>query len=294
MASSKINIRARSSETLFRTTVGAITGALVLMILSVLVFMAFTGFPLIRENRFLELITGSWAPHENRYGIFPMIVGTLGISSLSVALTFPVSLGCAAQIFLLGHGRTASVMRRAVLLMTGIPTVIYGFVGVFLLVPFIRELFHKGSGMCILSAAAMLAILISPTMIVFFIQSFDRVPRPWLDAACTLGASRVQILVHMILPFSSKGIVTGTILSFGRALGDTLVALMIAGNAVQVPGGILDSVRTLTAHIALVIAADFQSMEFKSIFLCGAVLYLITSSIIGAIRVLESWRPPNR
>jgi phosphate transport system permease protein len=176
--------------------------------------------------------------------------------------------------------------------MTGIPTVIYGFVGVFLLVPLMREVSGRGSGMGILTAALMLAVLVAPTMILFFLQGFDRVPPSWTNAATALGGSRVQVLTRIILPFSARSIVTGVILSLGRALGDTLVALMIAGNSTQVPGSLLDSARTLTAHIALVIAADFQSMEFKSIFLCGAVLYLITSLIILSIRMLERWWTP--
>ena len=171
-------------------------------------------------------------------------------------------------------------------MMTGIPTVIYGFVGIFLLVPLIREFFRDGSGMCILTAALMLGVLIAPTMILFFCDSFDRVPRSYIDAADSLGANRVQTLLYVILPSARKGIVIGVLLAFGRAVGDTLVSLMIAGNSIAEPESLLDSVRTLTAHIALVIAADYESPEFRSIFACGLVLYLFITIVILAVRRL--------
>ncbi len=258
-----------------------------LLVVLILGFMIVTGLPLFGQSQATDLLTGAWSPHNGRYGIAPMILGTLGISILSVIISFPMSLGCASYICVLGPHGKATIMKRCVQMMTGIPTIIYGFVGVFLLVPLIRKTAGTGSGMCILPASLVLAVLIAPTMILFFIQSFDRVPRSWLDAVDALGGSRVQKLVLVVLPACVKGIVTGTVLSFGRALGDTLVALMIAGNAVQKPDSLLDSARTLTAHIALVSAADFESMEFKSIFLCGAVLYLITAVVILGARVIE-------
>jgi phosphate transport system permease protein len=247
-------------------------------------FMFFMAFPLLEGGQFFRLLAGPWSPRAGVYGIFPMIVGTLSISFLGVAFAFPMSLGCASFIGVLGPRVLSRYLRRIVQMMTGIPTVIYGFVGVFLLVPLVRELAQQGSGMCVLSAAAVLSVLISPTMILFFHDSFERVPKSYLDAADGLGASRAQMLLYVIFPNAKKGMVVGLILAFGRTLGDTLVALMIAGNATQVPGSIFESARTLTAHIALVIAADYESLEFKSIFACGMVLYLFTTLIVLAVR----------
>ena len=176
--------------------------------------------------------------------------------------------------------------------MTAIPTVIYGFVGIFLLVPLVRELFLKGSGMCILSAAIMLSVLISPTMILFFVDSFARVPQSDLNAVDALGGNTVQKFFYVVLPHSWKGMLTGIILSFGRAMGDTLIALMISGNSVAFPGSVLDSARTLTAHIALIIAADFDSIEFKTIFLGGIFLYIMTS--FGIILARFSFKKENQ
>ena len=124
----------------------------------------------------------------------------------------------------------------------------------------------------------MLGLLISPTMILFFSQSFERVPKPYKDAVDALGGSAAQKLFFVIIPQAWPGVLTGLILAFGRAMGDTLVALMLSGNSVMMPHSFLDSARTLTAHIAMVMAADFDSIEFKTIFVSGAVLYLMTGT----------------
>jgi len=263
--------------------------------LFVFVFMVWLALPVFRGGLFFQILTRPWLPDQGVYGIYPMIVGTGAISLASVVFAFPLSLGCAAFISGLAPERIGAYLRKTVRFMTGIPTVIYGFVGVFLLVPVVREWFDGGSGLCILSASILLAILISPTMILFFTDSFDRVPRSYLAAVDALGGSKVQKMLYVVLPYARQGVLTGTVLSLGRAVGDTLISLMIAGNAVAVPGSILDSARTLTAHIALVIAADFDSIEFRTIFACGIVLYGFTTLIVLLVQALGYWsRKPMR
>jgi len=256
--------------------------------ISVFVFMVILGLPLFAKGEFFTLISGNWSPRQAMFGVYPMIIGTLSIAGLALLAAFPLSLGCACLIAVLSPKSFGRFLQNIVRLMTGIPTVIYGFVGIFLLVPLIRELFSSGSGFCILSASMMLTILISPTMILFFTDSLNAVPASYLNAADALGASKVQKLLYVMLPCAWKGILSGVILSGGRAIGDTLIALMIAGNAIHVPHSITDSARTLTAHIALVIAADYDSMEFKTIFTCGIILYGFTILLTIAIRMLES------
>jgi phosphate transport system permease protein len=181
------------------------------------------------------------------------------------------------------------MLNALVRFMTGIPTVIYGFVGIFLLVPLIREGFG-GAGMCVLAAGIILAVLISPTMVLFFSDSLQSVDPANVQAAKALGADRVQRLLYVMLPKAFGGLASGFILALGRALGDTLIALMLAGNAVRAPHGLLEPARTLTAHIALVKAADFDSLEFRSIFACGIALYLFTTAATVAVRWIERER----
>jgi phosphate transport system permease protein len=214
-----------------------------------------------------------------------MISGTLWIALLATALCLPVSLGTSFVITSLGGPRLRTMLGALVRFMTGIPTVIYGFVGIFLLVPLVREGIG-GAGMCVLTAGIMLAILISPTMILFFTDSLLAVDSSYVQAAKALGANRVQRLLYVMVPRATSGMAAGIILALGRALGDTLIALMLAGNAIQAPHALLEPARTLTAHIALVKAADFDSLEFRSIFACGIVLYLFATMATLAVRLM--------
>jgi phosphate transport system permease protein len=256
--------------------------------LAILVFLVVMGLPLMRAGGVLPLLYSPWAPFQGSFGIFPMIVGTCAISLASLMLAFPLSLGCSFLIAAVAPSAVSRGFRRLIELMTGIPTVVYGFVGIFLLVPILRELFQSGSGMSLLTASLVLGIMITPTMTLFFCDSFDRIPKSYLDAAEALGASRTQQLIHVMLPLAKKGMLSGVLLALGRAVGDTLIALMLAGNAVQVPTSALEPARTLTAHIALVMAADYESPEFRSIFTCGIVLYLFTLTVTFVVRAMGS------
>lgn len=255
--------------------------------LCVLGFMVLLSMPVLESGMLWDILTDPWAPDHGQFGILSMMVGTCYIAVLSLSISFPVSLGCSFFIRITHPKGPGKFLKAMVQFMTAVPTVVYGFVGVFLLVPVIRDLFSYGSGMSVLTAAIMLGMLISPTMILFFSQSFARVPKTFVDAADALGATISQKLFYVILPQAWPGILTGLVLAFGRAMGDTLVALMLSGNSVMLPSSILDSARTLTAHIAMIIASDFDSMEFKTIFVSGSVLYLMTGLGVFTARVLD-------
>jgi len=214
-----------------------------------------------------------------------MISGTLWIAFSATLISLPLALGVSFVISGLGGRPIRKLLGTLVRFMTGIPTVIYGFVGIFLLVPLIRASLG-GPGMCVLAASIVLAVLISPTMILFFTDSLLSVNAADVRAAKALGANRVQRLLYVMAPGALGGMASGFILTLGRALGDTLIALMLTGNAVRAPHGFLEPARTLTAHIALVKAADFDSMEFRSIFACGIILYLITILATIAVRMI--------
>lgn len=280
----RINSSFQAGRSLFFTA--TVVGAL--LTLAIFVFMVMLGWPLFTIDSLTLLLTKPWAPARGLYGILPFLYGTCAIVSLSVLIAFPLSLGNAILIHQLAPCRWARFLHRIIKLMTGVPTVVYGFVGIFFLVPLVREWFSRGSGMCILSASLLLALLISPTMILIFIESFAAVPEAHIRALEALGGTRRQRLVHVILPGAKTGIITGLLLALGRALGDTMIALMVAGNATAFPESVLDSVRTLTAHIALVMAADFDSIEFKTIFACGILLYLWTALLTISLRYLHS------
>lgn len=256
---------------------GSLTIALFLM-------MVYLGWPLLSSGQFFQLLVQEWDPRGGYYGIYPMLIGSVSISFLALVISFPISLGTSFMATTLAPRKMRKAIVILVRFMSGIPTVIYGFVAVFLLVPFMREYISGGSGFTILTASLVLALLIAPTMIIFFVSGLGSVDKRYLQAVDALGASAIQRLLYLQLPQAFPAIISGTIMGLGRAMGDTLISLMLAGNSVAVPDGVTDSARTLTAHIALVIAADFDSIEFKTIFCCGLCLYIFTVIIVFLLR----------
>jgi phosphate transport system permease protein len=256
--------------------------------IAVFLMMLYLGWPLLSSGRFVTLLTQEWRPGDAVYGIFPMLVGSISIALLALFISLPLSLGTAFVATTLAVRPMKRLVLFVVRFMAGIPTVIYGFVAVFLLVPFMREQLTGGSGLNILTASLVLAILIAPTMIVFFVSGLQNVESSYCLAVDALGGRPVQKLLYLQLPQAWPTILAGIIMGLGRAMGDTLISLMVAGNSVAIPHSVNDSGRTLTAHIALVIAADFASMEFRTIFACGLVLYIFTVVVVAMLRLLSA------
>jgi phosphate transport system permease protein len=258
-----------------------------LLTIAVFFMMVYLGWPLLSSGQFFGLLTEQWRPSEEMFGIYPMLVGTISIATLALCFSLPVSLGTAFVATTLAPRPVRKMVLVMVRFMAGIPTVIYGFVAVFLLVPFMREQISGGSGLNILTASVVLSVLIAPTMIVFFVNGLRNVETGYCLAVDALGGRPVQKLLYLQLPQAWPSIVAGMIMGLGRAMGDTLISLMAAGNSVATPQTAIDSGRTLTAHIALVIAADFASIEFRTIFACGLVLYLFTVVVVASLRLLS-------
>lgn len=258
-----------------------------LLLIAILFMMAFLGWPLVENGRFSALFSTIWDPREHSYGIMPMMLGSLRITVLALIFSLPMSIATACLAELLAPRPLRQLLLIIIRFMAGVPTVVYGFVAVFLLVPVMREYLIQGSGFSILTASIVLAVLIAPTMIIFFASGLQSVPRPYCAAVESLGARPMQKLIYLLLPQAYPTLLIGVILGLGRAMGDTLISLMLAGNSVALPESVAQSGRTLTAHIALVIAADLSSMEFATIFACGLTLSLFTVCLIFSIRLLE-------
>lgn len=256
-----------------------------LLTAAVFVFLFIFGLPLLRSGQLIELLFSSWSPDNGLYGIYPMLIASLILAIVSMLMSLPLSLGVSFLITFLAPSKLRRLLLAVVRVMTGIPTVVYSFAALFLLVPIIRSLIGHGTGMSLLTASPVLALVTAPTMILFFVNSFNNVSSNFTLAADALGCNRAQKLLYIVLPQAWPGILNGALLGFGRAIGDTMVSLMLAGNSTAYPESITEPGRTLTAHIALVMAFDFDSMEFKSIFVCGLFLYLLTAFLMLAFRI---------
>jgi len=264
------------SDLLLKFTIyfGTICAAAV--IFSILILLVFLGIPFFQESGF-SIFFDTWNPTKGKYGILPMIYTTFVIAVPAVFTGFFLSLGFACFASSTGHRFLKKPAIALIRTASAIPTIVYAFIGVFLIVPFIRNIGAAGSGYSILSASLMLGLLISPTMIFFFYDSIIESQKSLKTGGLVLGATKTEALLYLVLPNAKNGIYAGIFLGMGRALGDTMISLMLAGNSISFPLSPFESGRALTAHIGLVMAADYDSPEFGSIFACGILLYLITA-----------------
>jgi len=256
--------------------------------LAIFGFMGWLALPLLGGETLATLCSSVWQPARGQFGILHMAWGTLAVALPATLIAFPVSVGFACFATHLAPPRARGFLKGIASLMTGIPTVVYGFSAVFLLVPLVREMAGRGSGFSIFSAVLVLALLISPTMILILISAFEAVPQRWQRSFDAMGATPEETVWHLLFPLATRPMAGALLLGLGRATGDTLIALMLAGNAVLAPTDPFGPARTLTSHIALVMAADFDSLEFRSVFACGLLLYLIIFVLTLLVRRL-SW-----
>lgn len=250
---------------------------------AILVFLVALSLPLFTQGQWDNIFSTFWRPFQGQYGILPMIAGSLILSVSAFVLAYPVGMGVC--LFLLS-GRDSfprRVVLGAITLMTAVPTVVYGFVAVFLLVPLLQRP-SGGSGPSLLAAVLTLALLILPTIILFLYGSMRKAEERTRLVSASLGLTPMQALLLTVLPGSAAGLRMAALMGYSRALSDTLIPLMLAGNAPQFPDSFFDSVRTLTAHIALVVATDNSSPAFHSLFACGLMLFGVNLAVQAVIQ----------
>jgi phosphate transport system permease protein len=259
-----------------------------LAVCTILGFLLYFTWPLFRQGQLPAILTWNWRPFQDQFGILPMVVGSICLALSALIVAYPLGLGICGFAHGLGRRLPARVMMALINFMTGIPTVVYGFVSVFLLLPRIRGFFAGTTGYCWMAATLTLSLLILPTIVLLIHTQLRQVDLSIRLGSAALGITPGQELLWIMLPLASRGLVAAAILGFGRALGDTLIALMLAGNAPQVPHSWLDSLRTMTAHIALVVATDSQSAAYHSIFACGLILFALALGVNLALRRLQA------
>lgn len=262
-----------------------------LAVCTILGFLLYFTWPLFRQAQLPAILTWKWRPFQNQFGILPMVVGSICLALSALVLAYPLGLGICGFAHGLGRRLPARLMMALINFMTGIPTVVYGFVSIFLLLPWIRECFGATTGYCWLAASLTLSLLILPTIVLLIHTQLRQVDLSIRLGSTALGITPGQELLWIMLPLASRGLVAAAVLGFGRALGDTLIALMLAGNVPQVPHSWLDSLRTMTAHIALVVATDSQSAAYHSIFACGLILFVLALGVNLSLRRLQA--PPG-
>ena len=224
-----------------------------------------------------------WRPTYNKvYGIFPMIVGTILVSLGAILLGMPAALLCGLFLAEFLSEKLAAVLRGGVEILAGIPSVVYGFFGLLVIVPRVKQVFQTPSGNGMVSAIVVLAMMILPTVIVITETSLRAVPRSCREASLALGATKMQTAWHVVLPHAQSGVFAGVILGISRAVGETMAVILVAGNSSQLPHSPLDSVRTLTATIALEMGYA-QGRHSEMLFSIGITLFILILGLNGLI-----------
>lgn len=210
-------------------------------------------------------------------GILPMIVGSFLVTLLAIVFAIPVGVGIAIYLSEIAHPAYREILKPILEILAGIPSVVYGFFGLVVLVPFIQNTFHTPTGESALAGAIVLAIMALPTITSISEDALKAVPGTLREGSLALGATRWQTIYKVIVPAAISGITAAIILGIGRAIGETMTVLMVTGNAVQIPGSLTDPVRTLTATIAAELGEAPQGgVHYHALFMIGFVLFVTT------------------
>lgn len=246
----------------------------IIIILLIVSFILMEGLPAFEDYGFFRFLFGmSWAPSDGEFGVFAMIIGSIYVTLLSLLMAVPLSLLCAIFMAEVAPNKVRRILKPVIETLSGIPSVVYGFFGLIVLVPLIRTYFG-GTGFSMFTAALILTVMVLPTIITISQDSLRAVPQEYREASFGLGATNWQTIRHIIFPAALPGIITSIILGMGRAIGETLAVIMVAGNVVQIPGSIFDPVRTLTANIALEMGYA-TGLHYNALFGTAIVLFLI-------------------
>lgn len=261
-------------------TVFFISACVSILAVALICFFIFVnGVPAIFEITPPAFLGGTlWKPLEGLYGIFPMIVGSLYVTAGGVLFGVPIGILCAIFMAQFCPQRLYKVLKPAIELLAGIPSIVYGFFGLVVLVPMMRT-FFGGSGKGILTASLMLGIMILPTIIGVAESAIRAVPKSYYEGALGLGATKERAVFFALLPAAKSGILAGVILGIGRVIGETMAVVMVAGNQPAMPDSIFSGVRTLTSNIVL--EMGYASGMHKDALIATAVVLFVFILIIN-------------
>ncbi len=245
----------------------------IIVIALITIFIFSKGLPLLVKVGLGDFIFNSdWRPTKGMFGIGAMVLGSLAVTVSAMVWSVPLGISTAILMAEIAPPRVGRLLGNMVELLAGIPSVVYGFVGLVVVVPFIRN-YLGGNGLSVLAGAIILGIMILPTVINISRDSILAVPKEYKEGSLALGATHYQTIRRVIIPAARSGIITAVVLGMGRAIGETMAVVMVTGNSAIVPGSILEPVRTMTSNIVLEMgyaAGDHQA----ALFATGVVLFV--------------------
>ena len=248
----------------------------ILAVALICVFLFANGLPTIFEIGPLNFLLGTeWRPSNDIYGIFPMIVGSIYVTAGALIVGVPVGLLTAMYLSFFASERIKKILLPAIQLLAGIPSVVYGFFGVMVLVPWVAALADPfdGSGMSMFTASLVLGIMILPTIITVSKTSLDAVPGSYYEGSLALGATHERSVFTIMLPAAKSGVLSAVILGVGRAIGETMAVVMVAGNQPIMPSGLFEGLRTMTSNIVLEMGYA-TGLHRQALIATGVVLFV--------------------
>ena len=247
--------------------------ASIFAVIVICLFLFANGFPTIFEIGPLDFLLGTnWRPTQDIYGIFPMILGSIYVTAGSLILGIPIGLLCAVYLARFCPPQIYKYLKPAVDLLAGIPSIVYGFFGLVVIVPMMRDLFG-GNGKSVLTASILLGIMILPTLISVGESSIRAVPESYYEGALALGATPEEAMFKVMLPAAKSGVTAGIILAIDRSIGEAMAVSMVAGNQPVIPESLLSGVRTLTSNIVLEMGYA-TDMHRAALLATGVVLFI--------------------
>ena len=263
----------------------------ILAVALICVFLFANGIPAMKKIGFADFLLGTtWKPGNDIYGIFPMILGSIYVTVGAIIIGVPIGLLTAVFLAWYCPEKIYKVVKPAVELLAGIPSVVYGFFGMVMIVPAIRYNFG-GTGSSILAASILLGIMILPTIIGVSESAIRAVPGSYYEGSLALGATKERSIFCVMLPAAKSGILAAVVLGIGRAIGETMAVLMVTGNAAVIPTSFFEPVRTIPATIAAELGeAPAGGAHYQALFMLGVVLFLITLGLSIAVEYISSKR----
>jgi phosphate transport system permease protein len=264
----------------------------IVVLLGIIFILLREGIPVFTHSNPWDFLFGTrWYPIADPpvFGIAPFFVSTLMITLISTIVAVPVGVACAAYLSEVAPPKVSDAIKPVIEILAGIPSVMMGFIGLALLSPFVQSLFNLPTGLCGLTAAIMLSLMSLPIIVSVSEDALQAVPKEFKEASYALGATRWETIWHVCIPSALSGIAAAIMLGVGRAIGETMTVLMVAGNALAVPASPVDPMTTMTSAIASGIGNAVRGgVQYQALFAIGLILFILTLAVnIIAERVLE-------
>lgn len=253
----------------------------IFLFILIILFLAVDAIPFLFEYNFFDFLTGTgWYPLSGIFGVLPLIYGSILITLLATMIALPLSIGTALFMSEIATSRIRTILKVLIEVLASIPSVVFGFFGIILLGPFMEKYLHVGSGLNATTAAIMLAFMSIPTITSISEEALQAVPKNMKYASLALGATKLQTMIRITLPAANSGIVAGIMLGIGRAIGETMTVMMVAGGAAKITANIFSPVRTITGTIASEMGEVVYGDEhYHALFMLGLILFFITLGI---------------